>query len=119
MDPIQIPTTDEPWQILTLAVSPDGRALQAQVELRYLPAPDQWVISATDGATGELLVNQIPLIASRARPNDLFRPFRYLFQGRGIGSLFVLRAEENPTTPDPARHSLSEFLLIWSDRADL
>ena len=40
MDPIQIPTTDEPWQILTLAVSPDGRALQAQVELRYLPAPD-------------------------------------------------------------------------------
>ena len=118
MDPLIIPATEEPWQIQQLSVSPNGRALQAKVELRYLPAPDQWVLSVTDGVTGEGYVNQIPLIASRVQPNDLFAPFSYLFQGVGLGSLYVLKAGENTTTQDPAKGNLSEFNIVWCDRVE-
>ena len=111
-----LPITSSPRQVMTLNVTLDGEPLQAQVEIRYLPAPDQWFFSLRDHATGELLVNMIPLICSRGEVNDLLLPFRHLRQGKGVGSLICLRAGEETAKPDPAWESLREFELIWSDQ---
>ena len=56
--------TEDPWQVFTLDLTIDGEAFHAQIEIRYLPAPDQWYLSIWDHAVGEMLVNQIPLICS-------------------------------------------------------
>ena len=110
-----LPLTSDPWQIITLDVMLDGEELHAQVELRYLPAPDQWFFSIRDHASGELLVNMIPLICSYEAPNDLLQPFRHLRSGRGLGTLLCLRATDDPSTPDPTEKNLKEFQLVWSD----
>ncbi len=118
MDYIDIPLTADPYQILYLSVSPDGTSFFAKVELRYLPAPDQWFLSISDASTGELYVNQIPLICSLEAPNDLLYPFRHLFFGSGIGSLFCLKAVDRPASENPGKDNLKEFRLIWGDIAD-
>ena len=111
-----LPLTSSPRQVMTLNVTLDGEPLQAQVEIRYLPAPDQWFFSLRDHATGELLVNMIPLICSRGEVNDLLLPFRHLREGKGVGSLICLRAGEETAKPDPAAGNLQEFSILWSDQ---
>ena len=111
-----LPITSSPRQVMTLNVTLDGQPMQAQVEIRYLPAPDQWFFSLRDHATGEMLVNMIPLICSRGEVNDLLLPFRHLRQGKGVGSLICLRAGEKTAKPDPAAGNLQEFSILWSDQ---
>ena len=110
-----LPLSSSPRQVMTLNVILDGEPLQAQVEIRYLPAPDQWFFSLRDHATGELLVNMIPLICSRGEVNDLLLPFRHLRGGKGIGTLICLKAGEETAKPDPAAGTLQEFSILWSD----
>ena len=68
----------------------------------------------TEG-TGELLINQIPLICSYGFVNDLAAPFRHLRDGKGIGSLFVIRAVDEPSTTDPGEGNLTEFKVLFGD----
>ena len=113
-----LPLTSDAWQVMTLDLILDGEPLHAQIEIRYLPAAGQWFFSLRDHATGELLVNMIPLICSRGAANDLLAPFRHLRDGKGIGSLLCLRGTDEPETPDPAEGNLTEFLLLYGDRPD-
>ncbi len=110
-----IPLTLDPWQVMTLDVEIDGEAFHAQIEIRYLPAPDQWVISIWDHSCSELLVNMIPLVCSYGEVNDLLAPFRHLRGGKGLGSLLCLRGTDEPSPPDPAGNNLTEFQLVWGD----
>ena len=112
---IELPLTNDFRQVFTVDVTIDGDALHARVELRYLSAPDQWVISIWDNATSVLLANQVPLICSYEELNDLFLPFRYIRDGAGIGSLFVLRNTDEPSTVNPAKGNLTEFQVLWGD----
>ena len=114
-----LPLTLDPWQVMTLDLSLDGEEFHAQVELRYLPAPDQWFVSIWDHSGSELLVNMIPLICSYGEVNDLLLPFRHLRGGKGLGSLFCLRGTDEPSTPDPSAGNLTEFRLVWSDTYEL
>ena len=110
--------TEDPWQVFTLDLEIDGQEFHAQVELRYLPAPDRWYVSLWDHASGELLVNMIPLVCSCGKINDLLLPFRHLRGGKGLGSLFCLKGTDAPSTPDPSENNLSEFRVVWSDIMD-
>ena len=110
-----LPLTEDPRQVFTLDLQIDGVPFHARVEIRYLPAPDLWVLSAWDNSSGELLVNQVPLICSYGEVNDLFLPFRHLREGQGMGSLFVLRGTDEPRTPDPAEGNLTELQVLWGD----
>jgi len=110
-----LPLTLDPWQVMTLDVVIDGEEFHAQVELRYLPAPDQWVVSIWDHSSSELLVNMIPLVCSYGEVNDLLAPFRFLRNGKGLGSLICLRGTDEPSTTDPVGNNLNEFQLLWSD----
>ena len=110
-----LPITEDSRQVFTLDLSIDGISFHARVEVRYLPAPDCWVISVWDNSSGELLINQIPLICSYGQVNDLFRPFRHLREGRGMGSLIVLRAVDEPRTENPSARNLTEFTVVIGD----
>ncbi len=111
----ELPLTLDPWQVMTLDVELDGVAFHVQVEIRYLPAAGQWFLSIWDHSSSTLLVNMIPLICSYGEPNDLLLPFRYLRDGKGLGSLFCLRGTEEPETADPGEGNLTEFMIIWTD----
>lgn len=111
-----LPLSSSPRQVMTFGAETGGEPFQAQIEIRYLPAPDQWFFSLRDQGTGELLVNMIPLICSRGEVNDLLLPFRHLRGGKGVGSLICLGRSGETSTPDPAGDNLEEFSLIWSDQ---
>ena len=111
----KLPLTEDPRQVFTLDLKLEGNSFHARVEIRYLPAPDLWVISLWDNSSGELLVNQIPLICSYGEVNDLLSPFSHLREGRGLGSLFVLRAVDEPRTENPSAGNLTEFRVLWGD----
>ena len=66
-----LPLTNDPRQVMTLDLTIDGEGFHARIEVRWLPAPAVWVISIWDDSTGELLINQIPLICSYGFVNDL------------------------------------------------
>ena len=110
-----LPLTEDPRQVFTLDLTIDGDPLHARVEIRYLPAPDCWVISVWDNSSGELMINQIPLVCSYGQVNDLFCPFRHLREGLGMGSMFVIRDTDEPSTADPAKGNLTEFSVLWGD----
>ena len=115
MDYIILQTTDDPHQVFYLPTSPDGHAFQAKLDLQYLPAPGLWILSIADAITGQVYVPNIPVICSWEEINDLLFPFRFLFPGSGIGSLFCLKATESPSSQNPSRGNLNEFQLIWGD----
>ncbi len=110
-----LPLTEDPRQVFTMDLTIDGAAFHGRVEIRYLPAADRWVFSIWDNSSGELLVNQIPLICSYGEINDLLRPFRHLRNGLGLGSLFVIRDTDEPATPDPAQGNLTQFRVLFGD----
>ena len=112
---IELPRTNDPRQVFTVDVTVDSVALHARVELRYLSAPDQWVISIWDNASSVLLINQIPLVCSYGELNDLLLPYRYIRDGAGLGSLFVLRNKDETVAANPSKDSLTDFSLIWGD----
>ena len=111
----ELPLTNDSRQVFTVDVVIDGTAIHARVEIRYMSAIDQWVISIWNNATSVLLVNQVPLICSYRELNDLLLSFRYIRDGAGIGSLFVLRNTDEPSTVNPAKGNLTEFQTIWGD----
>ena len=113
-----LPLTEDPRQVFTLDLTIDGDPFHARVDIRYLPAPDNWVISVWDNSSGELMINQIPLICSYGQVNDLLLPFRHLREGRGMGSLFVIRAVDEPKTLDPSERNLTEFHILFGDLID-
>jgi len=110
-----LPLTNDPRQVFTLDLQIDGVSFHARVEVRYLTAPEIWVISVWDNSSGELLINQVPLVCSYGQVNDLFLPFRHLRNGQGMGSLFVIRNTDEPSTPDPAEGDLTEFRILMGD----
>ena len=115
MDYIILPTTADPYQVMYLPASPDDHAFQAKIELRWLGAPGFWFLSISDAVTGAVYVNQIPVICSYEYLNDLLYPFRWLFQGSGIGSLFCVKSVDTPSSIDPGESSLNEFYLLWGN----
>ena len=110
--------TNDPWQIFTADITIDGEPFHAQLEVRWLPAAGRWFLSVWDHASGELLVNQIPLVCSYGPLNDLLYPFRHLRGGKGLGSLFCLHSADSTVVADPGRDDLSEFSLLFGDTFD-
>ena len=91
MEYVIFQTTEEPYQVFYLPASPDGHAFSAKVEIRFLPGAGCWVVSIADAITGQVYVPFVPVRCSYGEINDLLFPFRLLFQGSGIGSMFCLK----------------------------
>lgn len=109
-----LPLTNDPYQVFTTDVAPDGTPLHARIEIRHLGAPDRWVVSIFDHAAATLLANQVPLAVSAGFPLDLLYPFRHLRGGKGIGSMFLLRGGDTGAR-DPGKGNLAEYTLLYGD----
>ena len=113
-----LPLTNDPYQVFTLDTTIDGEPFRARFEVRYLSAPEAWVISLWDHATEEQLAGPIPLVASFGQVNDLFRPFRHLREGKGIGSLMCLSADSSESSDgagNPGPENLTEYKTLFGD----
>ena len=115
MNYVILPLSSDHRQMFTLDLVIDGEPLQTRVEVRYFPAPDKWMISIWDHSSGEQWVNMIPLVCSYGEMNDLLMPFRHCRDGMGLGTLFVLRAVDEPETINPAKDTLGQFNVLWGD----
>ena len=113
-----LPLTNDPYQVFTTDVAPDGTQLHARIEIRHLRAVNRWVVSIFDHAAATLLVNQIPLVASGGFPLDLLYPFRHLRGGKGIGSMFLLRGGDTGAR-DPGKGNLAEYTLLYGDELSI
>lgn len=109
-----LPLTNDPYQVFTTDVAPDGTPLHARIEIRYLAAAGRWVVSIFDHAAATLLANQVPLAVSAGFPLDLLYPFRHLRGGKGIGSMFLLRGGDIGAR-DPGKENLAEYTLLYGD----
>ena len=49
-----LPVTEDAWQVFTVDLTINGEPFHARVEVRYLPAPDQWYLSIMN--SGELTI---------------------------------------------------------------
>lgn len=110
-----LPLTNDPWQVFTVDVVIDGEPFHAQISVRWLPAAGRWFLSVWDHASGELLVNQVPLVCTCGPLNDLLFPFAHIRGGKGLGSMFCLRKAESAEQADPGRVNLEEFSLLFGD----
>lgn len=113
-----LPLTDDSWQVFTADVLIDREMFHAQIEVRYLEITGSWFFSLWDHASGELLVNNIPLVCSYGLLNDLLFPFRSLRDGKGVGSLFCVCGMDEVLTSDPSGGNLTEFVLLYGDQYD-
>ena len=107
-----LPLTNDPYQVFTTDVAPDGTPLHARIEIRHLRAVNRWVVSIFDHAAATLLANQVPLAVSAGFPLDLLYPFRHLRGGKGIGSMFLLRGGDTGAR-DPGQDNLTEYTLLY------
>lgn len=110
-----LPLTNDFWQIFTADVIINEEPFHAKIEIRWLPAAGRWFLSVWDHASGELLVNQVPLVCTYGPMNDLMFPFAHVRNGKGLGSLFCLRKADSTVAGDPGKDNLDEFYLLFGD----
>ena len=100
---------------MTLDLVIDVETFHAQVEIRYLPVPNQWVVSIRDHSGGGLPVNMIPLICSYREVNDLLAPFRFLREERVLALFTASVIQTIRQRRILHMGSLTEFCLVWGD----
>lgn len=109
MDQI-IPLTSAPQQTFAVQLQIDGGSISLNLELNWSEMAGYWVLSIFD-ATGNLLLDSIPLITGWYPAANILAQFAYL----GIGSAFVIN-DGNSTSDYPGRNDLgTAFGLLWSD----
>lgn len=106
-----IPLTSDPQQSLKTAVSIGGENKTLQLDIRYNDIADYWVMKITDPATGEILLDSIPLVTGQYPAANILRQFGHL----GLGAAYVIKAG-NAAMDYPDDTNLgTEFMLVWSD----
>lgn len=112
MEPIVLSTSDSERQMKTVIITPNDKTVSLRVEIRRLCATDRWYISITDAATGESLVQYVPLVSSTLDTlNNLLRQFSYM----GIGGLWVIPLSAEDEDTDPADGTLNRYAIVWGD----
>lgn len=99
----------------TYSLNIDGQSRQITVEYRYIPLYDYWTITVYDTPTSTLVIANVPLMYNEGEGQNLLSQFAYL----GLGSCYVIKAVEQPTTPWPTGESFGvEYKLAWGDTVE-
>ena len=88
-----------------------GDTYRTNLEIMYAEKTDNWLVSLYDVQTGKAFIENVPLVASYGKYNNLWASYRY----KGIGRLYCVPISDAPSTPDPTKDNLSEFYIVWSD----
>lgn len=107
-----IPLDNSPDQSFLTTVSVDGNNLKLKLRLRFNTTSNYWVMSITDPKTGNLLIDNIPLLTGGYPAADLLGQYKYL----GLGSAMIINAGNSSLdSPDENSFANGDFLLAWGD----
>ncbi len=110
----KIPLTSDPNQEFQVVLQIDGVNRTLKFNLSWNYTGKYWVLRITDPATGEILIDSVPLVTGEVNTEslNLLRKHGYL----GIGSSYLIPVVSQPATDFPTDETLgSEFELVWSD----
>lgn len=105
----EIPLTTAPYsdQSFTLTLEGGKRNIHMLLSLTYHDLAECWTARLTDKATGEVLIDLMPLVEGV----DLLWPYSYM----GIGRAFIVRNGQTERAQPDNETLGSVFSLIWGD----
>ncbi len=109
MDQI-VPLTNAPNQSLSVSLNVDNRVLPLQLRVRFSQMAGYWLLTIAD-ASGNLLLDSIPLLASAYPSANILGQYAYL----QIGSAYVVNASGIAQDYPDSTNLGTDFVLVWSD----
>lgn len=105
----EIPLNNAPYSEQTFKLNLEGGAKNIYIKLvlRYHDLYDLWTASVTNNATGEVLIDTLPLVPGV----DLLGQYQYL----EIGHAYIVAATDTDLMQPDNTTLGSAFLLIWGD----
>lgn len=108
---LQVPVDSSPNQEFDTTLDIDGASLSLHFKFRYNDMAGYWVMTISDPATGEILLDSIPMITGADPYIDLLGQHRYL----ALGAAFLHKAGNTALDYPDGSNLGTDFLLIWSD----
>ena len=110
MDMVQIPLTNDPAQVRTFTISPDGVTRYFRLDVRWRDHVGKWTVSISNAQTGDSILSELPLVASAPGClNDILGQFGHL----RIGSIWLIPTAVDDYYTDPGKDNLTGFALVW------
>jgi hypothetical protein len=107
-----IPLASDPNQNFMMTLYVDGRNIDLEFDIRYNAQSRLWIMGLTDYATGEILVDCIPLMTGVYPAGNLLEQFGYL----NIGSCCVVKIDPDCPLEHPDDKTLgTAFVMGWDD----
>lgn len=105
------PIEDSQHQSLSMDLQVGKETLRVELELIYMEKTDLWYMNLTDLQTEQSYLRMVPLLASYGEINNLWKPFAH----KNIGMLYCYPATDEPSTQNPSKDNLNEFVIVWGD----
>lgn len=106
-----VPLDNSPNQTFQCTLAVDGKNITLGFYVRYNEQSLCWIMTVIDPATGNIILDQIPLITGNYPSGNLLEQYTYL----GIGSASILKMSdiqvENPNDTNLG----TDFVLYWGD----
>lgn len=102
---------EQPYQVQTITLAPDGKTMTLRLELRYLVYTEKWYLSIWNASENVCLLTHIPIVSSEEILNDLLGVFQYL----EIGSIACLPSTVQLYGQDPVLDNMDQYEIQWGD----
>lgn len=106
-----IPLTNDPDQSLTVTIPVDGKNLTLKLRVKFNDTANYWVMTIIDPKTGNILLDNIPLLTGQYPAADLLGPYKYL----GLGSATIVNAGNSQLDYPDSNTLGTDFQLAWGD----
>lgn len=112
MEWVQLPLTNDPAQVKTFTIDPDGVTRAFRVDVRWRDHVGKWTMSISNAQSGDSILSELPLTGSAPGClNDILGQYGHL----RIGSIFLLPNAADDYYTDPGKENLTGFALVWGD----
>ena len=99
------------YQAIEATVLIKNRQVRVRFELRFLEMLNKWFLSMFDSQTNKSYFRYVPVVFCKTSVNNLVAPFHY----KGLGIVVCASELDNPTTENPEKDNMNEFVLVWGD----
>ena len=107
-----IPLTNDPNQEFQLTLQVDGENVVYKFNVSWNAIGGYWVMTLTDVASGEILLDSIPLVCGGDSSANILQQYDSL----QIGTAYLVSLVTEPTSNSPNDTNLgTEFALMWDD----
>ena len=106
-----IPLTTQPTQSFQVALNIDDKIVNLTLTIRYNEIAKYWLMSISDPATGEYILDSIPLLTGQYPAANILSQYAYM----EIGSAYILRLSDISQDYPDNKILGSDFVLVWGD----